>query len=150
MKKTFLIIILFLSLVSCRNKEVPTEAQMVTQAKPIPESKIEFNDPAFIAGSNFGNFFISMLRNQQYDMALKFTSKGSIDKFGKNTILAEYEKFSFNYKLSQKSMRKTDNTISLVYSTNEYGTAKLKKIEVVVENDSCKLVMPENIDNLFK
>ena len=169
MKKFILISFLFLSLASCKNSDMPVQAQVKTEessvgisaelsrarmilesSAPIPEAKIEFSDPAMIAGSSFGNFFISMIRTQNYEMAIKFTSKGSIKKFGRSTLLNEYSKFDFDYKLAQKSMKRNGDSITMVYSVNEYGTAKLKKFNLVLENDSCKLVVPDNIGNLFK
>ena len=110
----------------------------------------EFSNPGFIMGSNFGMFFISMIRTQNYDMALKFTSKESIETIGIDKIKEKYKNFSFNYKLNQKSMTKEGDKTILVYATNEYATGKLKKMVVINENDSCKLVLPENLDEFLK
>jgi hypothetical protein len=129
------------------SKETPTDIVKVSE---VPTASLEFSDPARIAGSSFGEFFISMIRTQNYDMALKFTSKGSIEKFGVEKIMEKYKNFKYNYVLAQKSMSKEGNTITLMYATNEMATGKLKKMVVVVENDSCKLVLPDNLDDLLK
>jgi hypothetical protein len=147
MKNLILFLTAFIFLASCGSKEKP-EVKVASTHEV--ESKVSFSDPARIAGSSFGEFFISMIRTQNYDMALKFTAKGSVKKYGAEVIKAKYQNFDFNYKLTQKSMSVSGDTITLAYTTNEYATGKVKKMTVVVENDTCKLVLPENLGELLK
>jgi hypothetical protein len=149
MKKMVFILMSLVVLASCGTKE-STEVPVKSKTVQVVDAKIDFSDPARMGGSSFGEFFISMIRTQNYNMALKFTSKGSIEKFGSEKILDKYKDFSFNYKLVQKSVSTSGDTITLKYSTDEYATSKLKTMVVVVENDSCKLVLPENLDDLLK
>jgi hypothetical protein len=109
-----------------------------------------FSNPSNIYGSNFGQFFISMLRTQNYDMALKFTSKESVKKFGATKIAEKYKTFNFNYKLTQKSITKDGGKITIVYVTNEMATGKMKTMTLVIENDSCKIVLPSNLGEFLK
>jgi hypothetical protein len=161
MKKAILILACSLALVSCGNKETKEQIeakQIFKEAKAeafnhsLPS--IDFSNPALIGGSNFGNFFISMVKTQNYDMALKFTSTESKNKFGTATILAKYRDFNFNYKLGNASISKAivGDTLKyiLTYTTNEYATGKIKEMTLVVENDSCKLVLPDNLNDLLK
>lgn len=149
MKKIAFILMALVVFSSCGNKET-SDAPVKEQVTKTVDAKIDFSDPARMGGSSFGEFFIAMLRTQNYDMALKFTSKGSIDKFGSDKILEKYKDFKFNYKLVQKSKSASGDTITLKYATDEYATGKLKTMVVVVENDSCKLVLPENLDDLLR
>lgn len=146
-----------LAFTACGTKEVKvavaTDSPVQKTAHEVMEAnkvKSEFSNPGFMAGSSFGEFFISMLRTQNYDMALRFTSKGSKNKFGMDVILDKYNSFKFNYKLTQKSMSQVGDTITIVYATNEMATGKLKKMTVVLENDTCKLVLPDNLEDLLK
>jgi hypothetical protein len=41
------------------------------------------------------------------------------------------------------------NTYSIVYTTHEFATGKIKKLNLVLENDTCKLVLLENTDKIF-
>lgn len=152
MKKAILILVCSLVLFSCGNKETK-ETVIVKPVKSI-EAKVDFSNPAVIGGSNFGNFFISMVKTQNYDMALKFTSKESKNKFGTDVILAKYKSFNFNYKLGNASISKVmvGDTLkyTLTYTTNEYATGKIKEMTLIVENDSCKLVLPDNLNDLLK
>lgn len=150
MKKIILISIVSFTLVSCGTKEVKETIYTPVVSVEIKKEAGEFSNPSIIEGSSFGTFFISMLRTQNYDMALKFTSKESIKKFGLDKIRDKYENFKYNYKLKQKSIFNKDNEFTIVYATNELATCKLKKLIVTIENDSCKLVLPENIDDLLK
>lgn len=109
-----------------------------------------FSNPSNVYGSNFGQFFISMLRTQNYDMALKFTSKESVKKFGAAKITEKYKSFNFNYKLVQKSITKDGGKTTIVYVTNEMATGKMKTMTLVVENDSCKVVLPANLGEFLK
>lgn len=156
LKKITILSIFVIGLSSCENKEVsinivPTSAMALETGADleIVENK-EFSNPAFIQGSNFGDFFISMIKTQNYDMALKFTSKASIDKYGVDKIKGKYQNFKFNYNLRLVSKSKENNVTTLKFSTKEFATGKFKEIKVVVENDSCKLVLPDNLDNFLK
>lgn len=147
-----------LAITSCGVKDTP----IVVEAKQIVETAhsqmndmpgpivSEFSNPAIIKGSSFGSFFITMLKTQNYKMALKFTSKKSIEKFGENKILKKYQDFKYNYQLTQKSITKENDIFTIAYTTNEFATSKIKKINVVIENDSCKLVLPDNLDDLLR
>lgn len=149
MKNLILIFGLVLFLASCGTKK--TEDKVVNTKVSAPaEAKLDFSDPARVGGSSFGEFFISMIKTQNFDMALKFTSKESIDKFGAQAILEKYKGFSFNYKLTLASSVKEGDTYTLKYTTNEYATGKFKTMTVVVENDSCKLVLPEKIEDFLR
>ena len=150
-----LIVILVVSvvsvvLISCSNKEV--DNKVVVPINSVTEELIalDFSNPAFMVGSSFGIFFVSMIRTQNYDMALKFTSKESIEKFGVDKIKVKYENFKFNYILAQKSITKKGNIFTIAYTTNEYATGKIKKMTVALENDSCKIVLPDNLDDLLR
>ncbi len=155
MKKLFIILVSSVVLTACESKQERVEISVLENSafegvKSVEHDKLDFSDPARIVGSSFGDFFISMLRTQNYEMALKFTSKGSIERFGKDKILDKYKEFQFNYVLSQKSISKEGDSLTIAYTTNEFATGKLKKITVVLENDSCKLVLPDNINDLLK
>lgn len=102
-----------------------------------------YANPANVFGSNFGDFFISMLGNQHYDMALKFTSKESIKKSGANKVLESYNSYDYNYKLKVKSIVKVNEVYIIKFTTNEFATGKFKEMRVVVENDSCKIVLQD-------
>lgn len=156
MKKIALIFSLAIIFMSCENKDVkidsiPTSPMAHETGVSIEvKEKGEFSNPSFVAGSTFGEFFVSMLRTQNYDMALRFTSKGSKEKFGNESILKRYKSYDYNYSLKLKSVVQVSDTFNLLYTTNEYATGKMKKMTVVVENDTCKLVFQDKNSEILK
>lgn len=113
----------------------------ISQTKPY-ESK-PYANPANVLGSNFGDFFISMLRTQNYDMALKFTSKSTLQKNGVKKVLEAYTSYDYNFKLKATSVAKVFDMYIIKFTTNEFATGKFKEIRVIVENDSCKIVLQD-------
>ena len=161
MKKALIYIVLAIGIVACGTKETVKETTVSTETKPVsaetkpvlaPEAKIEFSDPARMGGSNFGAFFISMIRTQNFDMALKFTSKGSIEKFGAEKIKEYYQTENFRgcFNLLLVSKTEENGVITLKFTANEFATNRFKEMKVVVENDSCKLILPDNMSDLLK
>ncbi len=149
LKTLLLIVLVSLIFASCGTKE--TSKEVVSTASVVEEVKIEFSDPARMGGkTNFGALFITMFRHSEYDMALKFTSKGSIEKFGIEKIKEVYASFPYNYNLHLADAKSKNDTLYLSFSTNEHATGKIKHMKVVIENDSCKLVLPDKLDDLLK
>lgn len=156
--KSLILIISILTLIlgSCGNKESEQTTSVVASVvKTEPTTQIktqtnEFANPAFFEGSNFGAAFIAMLRTQNYDMALKFISKNSVDKFGVDKIKKEYQNFKFNYNLILKSQSQNGDVITLKFGAKEFATSKFKEMKIIIENDSCKLVLPEKLDEFLK
>lgn len=149
MKNIISILAIVILLASCSNTEKSTQVVSESAPKEVKVS-LEYANPSFVAGSTFGEFFISMIRTQNYDMALKFTSKGSKEKFGVESIMKKYKSYDFNYSLKLKSVVQVADTFNLLYTTNEYATGKMKKMTVVVENDTCKLVLQDKNYDILK
>ena len=139
MKKVFACLLVVI-LVSCGTKEVPN----TLVSEPKTESRIEFINPAFMSGSDFGSFFLSMLKTQNYDMAMKFVSKESIDTYGKEVIKSALKGYQYNYTLNLASVD-ADGSV-LKFSTNEFATGKFKTMRYVVENDTCKVVLSKKLE----
>ena len=105
---------------------------------------ILYNDPSLFGGCSFGNAFMSLLRVQDYASCLKFTSAGTIHKYGAAAMLGLYKSMKINYSLHLLSVISCGDTTVMRYKANEYATSRFKEFKVVVENDTCRLV----IDNL--
>ena len=142
----FTISILMISFVSCENKERPVKTAISIPIVPIEqtvkdEPRIkEFANPVLILGSSFGNYFQMMYKQGKFDDMLKFTSSGSIAKYGKKNIRKMYETMEFAYTMKLKSKTGTDTTV-LNYEAGIYATKHMIRIPVVVENDTVKIVI---------
>ena len=88
--------------------------------------------------------------SQKYDYLMKFTSKGSIKKYGAPKILDFYKNIRVSYKLKNGSESFSGDTTTLNYTTTEFATNKIKQFVVVSENDTVKLVLPNKLSDFLK
>jgi hypothetical protein len=112
-----------------------------------------YANPAMIYGSDFGNMFKLFYAQGNFDYMLKFTSSESIKKHGKAKVLEFYKnKFKFGYALgSLKSTFKEGNVTILNYpDAKVFATKKVVRIPIVIENDSCKIVLSDNLNDFLK
>jgi hypothetical protein len=109
--------------------------------------EIDFSNPGVFVGTDFGNYFQSMFRRGEFDEMIKFTSKESLDKFGEDAVRDFYEHdLQFGYELGDaKSQNIKDGITTLNYSANINATKVVVRINVVVENDSCKVLIHQNL-----
>lgn len=138
------IIIFSLFIVSCQgNTEV--ERQDVPQKETVES----MSNPAFMQGSDFGNLFQTLYRLGNFDDMMKFTSTGSIEHHGRDKVLKYYKTMEFGFTLKLVGQNVIGDTIQLNYTSRRVATKGVTRMLVVVENDTCKLVLPDNLNNLF-
>lgn len=154
MKNAIFAMILTLILVSCGEKTIETtkvnHKEDTSKVEVESDVDVSMSTPSLFGGSGFGVAFVSYIKTQNYDLALQFTSKESIDKHGSKTILDMYKGLKVDYNLKQASESKEGGYTTLRYTTNEFATNKYKDFVVVVENDSCKLVLPDKLNDFLK
>ena len=159
MKKIIVIVAASIAFTSCETKNTVEAKKIITEATlsqaemqgPIESAFPGIDTPALFGGKDgFGQAFMGFITYQDFDMAMQFTSKESIDKFGADAILKKYKSFKFNYKLIRSSESVDGKYTILRYKTSEVATRVLKDFKVVVENDSCKLVLPDNLNDFLK
>lgn len=101
-----------------------------------------FSNPVLIYGSSFGNYFQMLYKTGKYEEMIKFTSTKSINRFGTKSIIELYKKMDFAYEIKLKSkIDNKDNSITLNYSTIINATKGLLRMNVIVENDSTKIIL---------
>lgn len=116
---------------------VAKENEAIKQAKA-------YTNPALINGSSFGHYFQSLYRLGLYNDLLLFTECGSVQRFGKNLILSFYQsKLRFDFELGKlTNVYRKGDTLELTYSKAQIdATRRLIRLQVLVENDTCKLVL---------
>ena len=114
----------------------------VVMAQPKP-----YSNPALIYGSDFMSFMQSLKKIGSYTMLLQFTASSSVNKLGEDKIKTYYEeKFTNMSKLKLQSVtNNADGTKTLNYTNLSVATNNSTSVNIVVENDSCKLVLPANL-----
>jgi len=111
---------------------------------------LDFSNPSVFMGSDFGNFFQTLFKQGKFEDMIKFTSAKSIDKFGKDAILSFYRnELEFGYDLGNRpaSVVTSGDTITLNFKANIMATTKIIRLNVFIENDSCKIVLPNKLTN---
>ncbi|WP_317897143.1 hypothetical protein [Aurantibacillus circumpalustris] len=127
------------------NNTVPIAKQENFQSKP-------YLNPALINGSSFGHYLQSLYRFGRCEDLIKFSSSGSVHKFGHTQLLNYYKsKMKFDFELGKLSnITSNADTFVLIYTRAHIdATRRLIRIKVVIENDSCKLILPNLNPNPF-
>ncbi len=109
-----------------------------------------YSNPFFIYATDFGNFFQTMYQHARYGQMMAFTSSVSIDKFAKDVILDFYKnELDFGYNIGDYPLSSGTNgdTITINYKAKIMATDKIVRVNVIIENDSCKIVLPDNLEN---
>ena len=153
--KNLLFAILIIFLASCGND---TEKVSVKDNTSSLESKatletntkeLDFSNPSVFIGSDFGDYFRTLYKHGKFDDMIKFTSKESLDEFGEDVVRNFYEnEMKFGYEIGKpQSSNSNGDYITLNYNGNIIATKTIIRIVVTVENDSCKIVLPSELEN---
>lgn len=151
--KNLIIILLPLFLFSCTGDVTvsPGPGPLVQQdeSEEKPES---LANPGFMLGTDFGNLFKTLYAQGKFEDMILFTSKESIDKFGRDKLLDFYENdLRFGYELGKPhSQTVSGDTITLNYNASIIATKKVVRLSVVVENDTCKVVLPNDLKSFTR
>jgi len=156
MKKLFYLLTIFILALSCSVDEEDEKFinYNTNGVEDEAESKIEINPAFYVApnmeGTDFGNFFKTLYKHGRFEDMLAFTSSKSVEKFGRDVVLEFYKnELKFGYELGDKPISQftSDDIITLNYNANIIATKRVVRINVVIENDSCKIVLPNDLKN---
>lgn len=150
MKSLIFIFATSVLLFSCGQKEVKSVSEPTAKVSEEVSVDPSMSNPELFLGSGVGPAFMSFVKTQNFDLALQFTSKVSIDKHGREVILDKYKSLKTNYTLKKVSTSNNGAETILRYTTNEFATSKFKDFVVVVENDSCKILLPDDLEDFLK
>ena len=133
----YIIFIIILVSLSCSTQEinntVESEKTFVSQ-----EEKYIMNNPVLIYGSSFGEYIQSLHNLNEYDQMLTFTSKETINEFGRDSLLSFYSNMAFSYPLD---LIKYDTVRrELIYKTTIEATERKLVMPIVIEKDTVKMV----------
>lgn len=124
-------------------QKVYDEVPAVEIVESVNEMAIDYSNPAFFGGTDFGNFMRVLYTQGLFSDMVKYTSKETVEKFGKERLEDFYKKMHFGYKmeLTSQSTNNQDSTIILNYETNIVATKRVIRIITTVENDTVRLVI---------
>lgn len=145
LKKLLLSIFVFYSCSSSQENDVPQNVPTIRQQNN-EQTTIKLNNPALFMGSTFGEFMQILHKTGEYNTMLTYTAGQTVKKFGKTELLHFYQKINFSYPLTLKAYKANQ----LHYQTTINATQKTIQIPVVIENDTCKLILNQlNINQPF-
>lgn len=151
--KNLLVIIVSLALASCvsNDSKIDKSDELSVLIKDTIIHRADIN-PIYmvtkdLSGTDFGNYFNSLYKKGQFEQMVKFTAKSSIDQFGKEVIFDFYKKdLHFGYEIGKPhSQTINGEIITINYNANIIATKKVVRFNVVIENDSCKIVLPKDL-----
>lgn len=146
----YIILFMFcLLIVGCNN---PIVVKPTSQEKHTYERVITYSNPVLINGSSFGHYFQSLYRLGLYNDMLKFTESGTVQRFGKEQIFNFYQsKLKFDFELGKlTNVFRRGDTLELTYSeTRIEATRRIIRLLVLIENDTCRLILPSLNANPF-
>lgn len=108
----------------------------------------KWDNPILIQGSSFGNFFQQLYKQGLWDEMIRFTSQESIDKYGIDSIKNYYKGMDFGYDMHLRSRTIYNNITTLNYESIILGRKTITRINVVIENDTCRTVIDNTLFNL--
>jgi hypothetical protein len=142
--KNILLLSIVLIFVSCTKKEVPVAETASIETFSIDSD--EYKNPGVFWGTDFISFMKVLCRTQNYDRMLAFTSKISIDQIGRDSIAKFYQNTGVFEKINKLQ--------SIQHGRMTFTSAGVNKtlyhFYIVIENDSCKLLLPKNLNDLGK
>jgi len=148
--KQLTILLSALIIFSCSNMDTKHEKSLETSLKTekteknnVNTVKSDFSNPAIIYGSDFFTFFKSLNKLGKFDEMVKFTSSESLGKYGESNLKSYYSnKFTnvSNCKLTNIE-KVSESQYKMFYINEEIATKKSFQLDVVIENDSTKLVL---------
>lgn len=142
MKTLFTLTCTFYLLVtsSCSEKPKSVENKKISEEKKNEQPVLQWNNPNVFAGSNFGEFYQVLYKQNLTDELIKYTFFENSTESSKNAILEQIKKNMIATKLKLIKTDKLDSNHYLMhYQTNIMATSKMKRMKVVVINDTVRL-----------
>lgn len=112
-----------------------------------------FRNPVLMFGSSFLEYFAILKQTNpgNLDTLIYFTSTKSLREHGREKILHLYKTTNFNFKKKLAALRKeNDSTYVMNYKCSIIATNSMKSISVTIENDTCRLLLPQNLDDFLQ
>lgn len=112
-----------------------------------------FANPALMYGADFLNFFstLKMSNPDNIDTLLAFTSTQSKILHSRASILNLFIKTNINFRKKLKSIKKINDILYVLnYSASKFATTELVTCSVLIEQDTAKFILPENLNDFLK
>jgi hypothetical protein len=106
-----------------------------------------FSNPLLIYGTSFGNFFQTLYKQAKFQDMVRFTAIESLTLFGKRRVENYYKETFFGYEMKLRSYTYVNGVYTLNYESIIQATLCVVRLNVIIENDSSKVLLTEDIFN---
>jgi len=144
-----------LLLLSCESEKsassTPKKSQQYKVVESPNEPKVEeqeifdMTNPAFMMGTNIGSLFKTYYKVGDFERMITYTSSATIKKFGRAQLLTLYRDLNLGFDMVFKKMTSEGDEKVLHYETIINATKQVKRLHVVIENDTARVV-PQHLE----
>jgi hypothetical protein len=121
------------------------------RVSPVKETQNEETDtpdmtnPALMMGTNIGILFKAYYNVGEINKMIAYTASSTIEKYGREKLSSLYRNLDFGYDMKFKNMTTEGNEKILHYEVVINATKKVKRLHVVIENDTARIV-PQHLE----
>lgn len=103
-----------------------------------------YSNPALIYGTDIFSLLTALSRAGDDVSVLRFTEKSCVQKYGKEKVIEFYRRTGFEKRLT--AIKKVnDSTYLMNYTAKIYATNSLMQIKAVMQNDTAKLCITDEV-----
>lgn len=125
------------------NSESINKLSTGKKSDSIIRKKVDFSNPSLLStGTDIGNTFKVYYLSGKIDQMIELTSSETKNQYGIENLKKSYEKldFGFDMKFYNMIFDSNSNTFSLYYKCDIQATKIKKVLNVVIENDSARII----------
>ena len=138
-KKTFVCLVILIGIIP-GVKGQSSGSEQISDAEERP-----FANPALIFGTDFVRMFQVFYNQADWESMIRFTSEKSKNEIGLEKLVKYFQRMNFGYSLRINSMKKIGKVYLLNYKAKIYATDQIVRCKIVVENDTCRILLPKNV-----
>ncbi len=139
MKNLFFLLFVLISCSTNDNKIQDSKTSEI-QIESKEKESLPLNNPIFFLGGSFLNYIQILAKKGEYIKIIEFSSIKLKDKYGNEGLINFFKNYNLAPQIIIESLKKTNEENYIIYYTTTVNATQVSKnIEVVIENDSCKL-----------
>ncbi|MFN6013162.1 MAG: hypothetical protein ACK47F_00550 [Flavobacteriales bacterium] len=126
--------------------EKKTEWDPASTEKSEQPEKADLYNPVLIMGTDIGTLFKTYYKIGDFKSMVRYTDKATVDRYGNDSLMKIYRKLNLGYDIRLKNMTTEGNEKILHYESSTFATRGVRRLHVVVENDTARVV-PQDLDS---
>jgi hypothetical protein len=142
-------LIIGLVMISCANPERSCKARLSKSASMVHVSEPEvWSNPNIIIGSSFGNIINTAYRLKNFELLYLLTDSTTRKKYSKLEITDIYSTLGLGFDMRLLDTKIDSGNFSMSYEVVIDATKQIIRLPVVVQNDTCRLLLIEFSSNI--